>query len=377
MEGTTKTRSPALDMIRIFALFCVVSLHYFLFSGFYVLPVIGWKFYLATLARTLFMICVPLFLLLTGYLMRRKTATKAYYLKLIRIIGEYLLASLFCMASIAVHHGNGFGDIVRSFLLQVTGLFSFEAAEYSWYVEMYIGLFLLIPYLNVLYSGLQSRQAKQRLIFTMLLLSGIPEILNGATFSLPWEMTYNDPSNGLTLFPNHWNSVYPITYYFIGAYLNEYPLQLSKAKTAALLIVSNIFAGTINYIASEGNLFNWGSWQTHESLLTVTQAVLVFSFFLQLDTRRIGAGSQKFLALLSDLTFSAYLVSSVFDKLFYRLAGMRSGDPVFRPSLYFLMVPLILFCSLVAAFILVSIYKLLQKLILQTVQHFRESGNVV
>lgn len=363
MENTKKTRSPALDIIRIFALFCVVSLHYFLFSGFYVLPLQGWKLYFATLARTLFMTCVPLFLLLSGYLMRHKTATKAYYKKLIRIIGEYLLASLFCMASLAVHHGNGLADTVRVFLLQIPGIFSFEAAEYSWYVEMYIGLFLLIPYLNILYNGLRDKQAKQRLILTMLLLSGIPEILNGISFSLPWELTYNDPANGLYLFPNSWSSLYPITYYFIGAYLNEFPLQLSKAKTLILLVASNIFAGTLCYIRSRGELFNWGPWQTHESLLVDVQAVLVFSFFLQLDTHRIGAKGQKFLALLSDLTFTAYLVSSVFDKLLYRLAGMRNGNPVFNPSSYFLLVPLVFSCSLIAAFILVSIYKLLQRMI--------------
>lgn len=369
MENVKKTRSPTLDIIRIFALFCVVSLHYYLFSGFYVLPLQGWKFYFATLARTLFMTCVPLFLLLSGYLMRHKTATKAYYAKLIRIIGEYLLASLFCIASLAVHHGNGLADTVRVFLLQILGIFSFEAAEYSWYVEMYIGLFLLIPYLNILYNGLQDKRAKQHLIFTMLLLSGIPEILNSASFSLPWEMTYNDPADGLSLFPTAWHSVYPITYYFIGAYLNEFPLQLSKVKTAILLVASNLFAGTFCYIRSKGGLFIWGPWQNHESLFVVVQAVLVFSFFLQLDTHRIRAKGQKFLALLSDLTFSAYLVSSVFDKLIYRLAGMRAGNPVFKPSSYFLLVPLVFFCSLIAAFILVSIYKLLQKIISRSIIH--------
>lgn len=372
MENIKKTRNPALDIIRIFALFCVVSLHFFLYSGYYVIPLVDGNLFFSTLARTFFMICVPLFLLLTGYLMRNKKASKEYYLKLIRIVGEYLLASLFCMACLAFHHGTSLIDTIQIFLSQLLGILSFEAAEYGWYVEMYIGLFLFIPYLNILYNGLQGKQAKQRLIITMLLLSGIPEVLNSISFSLPWTMMYNDPSEGLKLFPAGWSSVYPITYYFIGAYLSEYPLQLSKAKHILLLMMSNLIAGTIGYIKSTGSIYVWGSWQTHESLFVVIQAVLVFGFFLQLDVSRIGTRGQKLLALVSDLCFSAYLVSSVFDKLIYRLAGFRGGNIGYKSSLYFLLVPLVLLCSLISAFILVYIYKFINKVVLHFIAYFKE-----
>lgn len=374
MDHTKKSRNSALDIIRIFALFCVVSVHFFLYSGYYVLPLAEGKLYFATLARSFFMICVPLFLLLTGYLMRNKKATKEYYTKIIRIIGEYIMASLFCMAALAFHHGNGLYDIIRRFFLQILGIFSFEAAEYGWYVEMYIGLFLLIPYLNILYNGLVEKRAKQRLIITMLLLTSIPEALNSISFSLPWSMQFNDPTNVLKLLPNWWTAIYPVTYYFIGAYLSEYPPQLTKAKSLILLAVSNLISGTVNYLASKGDILAWGSWQTHQSLFVALQAVFVFTFFLQLDTRRIRARGQKFLSLISDLTFSAYLVSSVFDKLFYRLAGMRNGSPAYNPALYFLLVPLVLFCSLLVAFILVSVYRLLHTAVMGFTAQFRKAN---
>ena len=361
MKNTKKTRSPALDLIRIFALFCVVSLHFFLYSGYYETTILGGSLYLATLARSFFMICVPLFLLLTGYLMRHKKATKAYYAKLIRIIGEYVLASMFCMVSLAVYHGEGLIDTIKVFLLQIPGIFSFEAAIYSWYVEMYIGLFLLIPYLNILYNGLDTKRAKQGLIFTMLLLSGIPEVLNSAIFTLPWTMWYNDPSGVLTLFPNWWTNLYPVTFYFIGAYLSEYSLPLSKKKAHLLLAISNLLTGTVSYLNSMGTTFNWGSWQTYQSLFVIVQAVMIFWLFLQLDFCHIGSRSRKLIALLSDLSFSAYLVSSVYDIFFQQIIGKITGSPVYSPLLYFVLVPLILFCSLVTAYILVSVYKLIQR----------------
>ena len=377
MNSTKKSRNSALDIIRIFALFCVVSLHFFLYSGYYVLPLADGNLYFATLARSFFMICVPLFLLLTGYLMHNKKATKEYYTKIIRIIGEYVLASLFCMAALAFHHGNGLADIIRHFFLQSLGILSFEAAEYGWYVEMYIGLFLFIPYLNVLYNGLSEKRAKQHLIITMLLLTSIPEALNSISFSLPWTMQFNDPSNVLKLLPNWWSAFYPITYYFIGAYLSEYPPQLSKAKSLILLAISNLISGTVNYLNSKGDILVWGSWQTHQSLFVAMQAIFVFTLLLQLDTSRVGTRGQRFLALISDLTFSAYLVSSVFDKLFYRLAGMRDGSPAYNPTLYFLLVPLVLFCSLFAAFILISIYRILHTTILRIIAHFNRETSIV
>ena len=62
-------RSPAADIIRIFAFFCVVSVHFFLNSKFYDYPTEGKTMLVMTICRSFFMICVPLFLLLSGYLL--------------------------------------------------------------------------------------------------------------------------------------------------------------------------------------------------------------------------------------------------------------------------------------------------------------------
>ena len=255
MSQAKSTRSPVLDLIRVFALFCVVSVHFFLNSEYYYVIIVGVRLYAATVMRAFFMICVPLFLMLSGYLMHRKKATAAYYTKLIRIVGEYVLASMFCMAYRAVNQGGSVSDMIKAFFLQSFGILSYESAYYSWYVKMYIGLFLLIPYLNVLYNGLQEQKQKQHLIFTLLLLSGIPEVMNSARFSLPWVMTYNDPSGFLMVLPNWWSCMYPITFYFIGAYLNEYSLKLSKWKTAVLILVVMMFTGTYNYLQNVGEAF--------------------------------------------------------------------------------------------------------------------------
>lgn len=369
MDKEKQSRTIALDIIRIFAFFCVVSVHFFACSGYYEEILLGKRLYVATLIRSFFMICVPLFLLLSGYLMRHKKATKEYYKKLIRILGEYLLASLFCMAFYAISDVGFSFDALRVFLLQIPGIFSFEAAPYSWYVSMYIGLFLLIPFLNILYNGLKSQKEKRLLILTMLLLSGIPDILNSVHITLPWTMIYNDPANVMCILPDWWSGFYPVTYYFIGAYLSEYPLQLPKIKSIIFIVLSNILVGSISFFICRGTTFIWGSWSSHQSLFVVTQAVLVFDLLMQIDVRRIGPQGQKFLSTLSYLSFSAYLVSSNFDSLFYYRIRWIFDWINNNVLLFLVMVPLVFVCSFITSFVLVSIYKLLTKATQYIISH--------
>lgn len=68
----TQNRNPAMDLIRCVALLCVVGVHFFMHTGFYEQTVQGVGMYIAMVLRTFLMVCVPLFLILSGYLMRTK-----------------------------------------------------------------------------------------------------------------------------------------------------------------------------------------------------------------------------------------------------------------------------------------------------------------
>ncbi len=61
MKG--KERNLNLDLIRCAAVFFVLSVHFFYNNEFYGVPVMGRRMYLMVVMRTLFVICVPLFLL--------------------------------------------------------------------------------------------------------------------------------------------------------------------------------------------------------------------------------------------------------------------------------------------------------------------------
>ena len=105
------------------------------------------------------MISVPLFLLLTGYLMRKKELSKKYYSGIKKTLSIYILASLACLIYKVL-----FLNMNYSLFGIIKDILGFSLAKYSWYIEMYIGLFLLIPFLNLIYNNLKTKKEKQTLI---------------------------------------------------------------------------------------------------------------------------------------------------------------------------------------------------------------------
>ena len=159
-----RKRDPSLDIIRICAFLFVVSVHFFPNCGFYDTTVAGEGMLLAIFPRSFFMICVPLFMVLTGYLTGEKTVCWAYYRKLVDTIGVYVLAAL-CCKGYQILRGEEDYWIYRV----VSDVLNYSAAPYGWYVEMYIGLFLLCPFLNVAYKALGEKRKKQSLLAVLLL----------------------------------------------------------------------------------------------------------------------------------------------------------------------------------------------------------------
>ena len=85
-----------MDIIRCFALLCVISAHFFLYTDFYYVLLTGSRLYLMTLILSASMICVPLFIMLSGYLLNKKQPVRSYYAKLGKTLSIYCLASVCC-----------------------------------------------------------------------------------------------------------------------------------------------------------------------------------------------------------------------------------------------------------------------------------------
>lgn len=187
--------------------------------------------YLATFLRQFLMICVPLFMMLTGYLTGDRKPCRNYYWKLVDTLGVYILASLCC----TVYKLYAGYETFWSYRL-VNDITSYAAAPYSWYVEMYIGLFLLCPFLNAGWKAMEGKRGKQQLLLVLLILTAVPGVVN---IFRPWLSWFRAPASSddyLQLLPDYWVGLYPFLYYFLGCYIREYGLVVRPCKALILSV---------------------------------------------------------------------------------------------------------------------------------------------
>ena len=223
-------REPGLDLLRCLALLGVVSFHFFLYNGYYHEPQAGLWMWLAGSARTLSIGCIGLFLMLTGYLGCAATGLKAGWKALPPVLLGYLLAAV---VSIPVRH-FAFGETAT---LQdwLSRLFSFSALYYGWYVEMFVGLTLLRPFLNRLLQALDDRGL---LSFAAVLL--VVTALPGTT--------------PLPLAPDYWYKLYPITYYVLGAAVRRLQPRISMWVGLGIALFVAFTLGAATVLSTDGPL---------------------------------------------------------------------------------------------------------------------------
>lgn len=297
MQGN---RNINIDLVKTVAVCSVISVHFFLNSGFYDTSLHGISGLIATFLRTLFMICVPLFLIVTGFLMKNKKLEKKYFVGISRTLLIYLLASLICIAWRIVYFGQ---DI--SLLNGILRILDYSACSYSWYIEMYIGLFLLIPFLNLVYQGLGAKRKREALIAILAIVVVLP---------LQFNFKYQ-------IFPEWWSSIlYPFLFYYIGSYLRDYPAAL-RPRNAFLLFVGWIaICAVFNYyicINSKGNLFGGDGYTDWGSLENVVSATLVFIGIQGLRLPDAKSVPGRLIVRVSRYSLGAYLCSWLFDKTLY------------------------------------------------------------
>lgn len=343
-----QSRNASMDIIRIVAAFTVLSVHFFLHNGFYSQIVDGVPMYIMVLMRTLFSVCVPLFMILTGYLMSHKTLSRKYYSGISKTLIVFVLATLACMIFKAVHDNEPLS--LKSFIL---GTLDFTGANYSWYIEMYIGLFLLVPFLNLAYNKLKNKRQKQVLVLTLVFLTIIPTLFNIFNFDNPaW---WSDPKSSDTfakLVPSWWMGFYPIAYYFTGCYIREYGIRLKTRSMLVLFLLAILIFGTFNFYRSYGTTFKSGIYVYWYGFEPYILSVLLFVLLSRIKTDNMNEKVKFVLWKVSDLALGIYLISYIFDMLVYPVLNEKITTMTDRLPFYFVTVPIVFICSMPASAVL-------------------------
>ena len=319
-------RAFGLDFIRVSAILSVIASHFFLHTGFQNYEFRGISMFLQAILKFFFGIGVPLFILLTGYLNCHKEATLKYYLGGKKVLSLYLFWSIVTCLYLVERSDV---EIIKA----IKGIISFSTIRYGWYIEMWIGLFLLIPFLNIMWQNCPTKSQKRLLLGILFVMTCIPN--------------YTNQYGHLT--PAYWRVCYPLFFYFSGAYIREYQPQMRKlwwyliggicltAPTLNALFVSNsIF---VQYTGEPNGIFG--------AIISIIFFVLCYKF----DTKKQQVS--WFFAIVSIASLEMYLCSYMFDVALYpKFQGILHWNDASSAGKYFLIVvPIIFTCALTAAFL--------------------------
>lgn len=283
-----KTRQPGLDLLRCMGLLFVTGVHAYLYNGYYYEPQTGLAMWCANAVRWLFFTCNGLFMTLTGYLKCEKPLNRQWYYSLIPILTGYVLT---CAVSFPIRHYL-IGERLTLFQW-LEKLVTF--GNYAWYIEMYIGLMLFAPILNLVLERLTGRRQLLWLAGTMVVLTALPSI------------------TPLNLIPDYWTALYPLTYYVLGAVIRKLQPRLPAGLSVSIAVALAVWLGFLTLISTDGTASD-GFGQGYGGFWVTAIVVFLFLGFYRLRLPQKAAGV---LSWLSGGVFEGYMLSRLFDVWIY------------------------------------------------------------
>ena len=337
-------RNFGLDLIRTLATILVLTVHTFAYQKFYTTTMDNFNIYLLTFIRNISFICVPLFMLLTGYCKANKKVDKNHYSSIKKILITYLIISLICIPFRRYYLND-----TASLKDYIIGIFRFNTNNYAWYVEMYIGLFLVIPFINIMYNNIETKKQKKLLILLLIIISSLPITLQDLTI---------DKTN-LNILPSWWCNIYPLLYYVIGLYIKEYQPKIKSIITIGIILISLFLQTTINYLQSMNSTVVVSS--NYHNIFTVIISTSVFLLLYSIKIK--GNIIRKIMGIISTNSFGIYLFTYIFDSLFYKIIKFNYSFNKKVILSMIIIVPLVFMCSFIYSVFLNKIIDYIEKII--------------
>ncbi|WP_195563141.1 acyltransferase family protein [Streptococcus rubneri] len=335
-----KERKLNIDLLKCIAIVFVVGVHFFLHTNYYGQSFTFKSIFLSSFIWMILMTCVPLFIMTTGYLMKDKTYSEDYFIKLLPVIGIYALtAAVYTFFDMRVVNEEYLGKLFEN-------IFSFS--HYAWYVNLYIGLYMLIPFLNAGFNSLTSRKNQVVVLGILVLFTIVPPTLS---------LLNNNEQNFMILphiIPDYWKGLWPITYYLLGAFLAS-----SKKKSSFKELVFVIFILDILSVFGLAAISETTFGIEYTVLPVFLLSSLIFYSVIHLKVSIKNEWLKRVVLFISKNTLPIYLLSVIGDYYWYPKMVEKWGDF----TNIFLRFPLIVIFLLIQAILMTFILNTLLKFI--------------
>lgn len=296
LKGDSSQRICGLDLVRVCAIFFVIAGHFFtLNTPFMDTAFMGGSMFVQGMAKDIFCVGVPLFIMLTGYLNINKTPTTKYYKGMIRVLVAYLIFSL-----MTILYRNYYLGEERSIVQWILAILNYSAIPYAWYIEMWIGLALLAPFLNYLWHAIPNRREKVLLIASLFIMTSLPDLGN---------------RYGMYIFPAYFTQAcYPLMFYFMGTFIREYQPTIKAWLGCSVIFSMALITPMFNVIFLRGGdvvQIAGGPGGVFHTWIAV--AIFLMLYRCDIKVKPI----KKWVTHCSMVSLEMYLCCWMFDQLYY------------------------------------------------------------
>lgn len=295
--NTEKDRNSSFELMRIASMFMIVIWHIILHTNMFNTAT-GTKGYIVEFIYLIIIIHVNSFVLVTGYFQYNKTIKSKKILGLIGSVWFYNI--IFTTIAVILN----IQKITKVEFLENTSILNINS---YWFINYYIALYFLTPYINKMIAALDQGKHRKIIIILFIAFSIIPMITKQRTLA----------NDGRTI-------ISFIFLYLIGAYFGKYRIadsyhfrRNSNIKNRFIFLTLTLFFGILNFVGYRfglelidstnsilkdiGYTIQIGS-TNFSNPLVILESVFYFLFFETLDIKN------KFISKLGGLTFGIYLI---------------------------------------------------------------------
>ena len=336
-------RNINIDIIKVISLLLVIGVHFFLYTGYYSINYSITNSVFIVL-RNICMACVPLFIIVTGYLNRNKVWSKKYYLNIGRV---YLLYSLAIFILTLVDNKY----VINTTLFKTALINILNYKYYGWYITMYVGLMLLTPIINLAFKNIDESMRKYAVINIILAIS-IPVTLVDLFSNVRYSILAH-------ILPNWWYYTWPLMYYIIGvafAY-NKNAIKDFFKKTRLLFLLTLIISTLLYYVLN----IHW-EFRAHVNIFIVIITTCIFSWLLNLDIN-VNSKLRTAIIFVSNNTLLAYLLSYIVDNITYPFVNQ-----ITNMNMRFSMFPIVVILNFILTILLVIIVRIILSILKKSIK---------
>ena len=333
-----KVRKSNFELMRIISMVMIIYYHIILHGNILLNSKNIYFTFTNEIIEFLIIVHVNLFMLLTGYF---QVDSKFKLSKVFSLLAQtifYAIIIMIILSCLGLVSLNKVGIIREVFLLENTGQY--------WFIKVYLLLYCLSPFINILINSLEQGRYKSLIFTSVLLICALPYITGNKGFFI---------NDGFTLYN-------AIVMYLIGAYLKKYKIKdsyhfanMPKRKYQTSNVIFYIFLALINYtlyktsiqLAVSSPIFNeiFGNFVScvfgYENPIIILQSICFFLFFESLDIKY-----NKIINRIAKLIFGVYLIHENFllQPLLYKMLKIDNGMIYsFRFILYVIFIVLFIF----------------------------------